>query len=77
MFKMAPAAMLNSSNQVFFDAIDEFIFNVATFLPNLVKIDLKLREQHQFVPVMFTDKGLLQILATLFYKYELLQMRAS
>jgi len=65
--------MLDSGNQVSFDAIDEFLFKVAIFIPNLVKVGLKLREQHQFrlrelnVPFIFTDKGLLQIRVTLFY----------
>jgi len=37
MFKIATAAMLDSDNEVFFDAIYEFIFKVVTFLPNLMK----------------------------------------
>jgi len=75
---MATVVMLDSGHQVFFDAMNELLFKVATFLPNLVKIGLKLREQHQFrlrelnIPVIFTNKGLLQIRATLF-----LQIRAS
>jgi len=35
---MAVAAMLDSDNQVFFDTMDEFLFKVATFIPNLMKI---------------------------------------
>jgi len=31
--------MLDSGNQTFFDAIDEFLFKVATFLLKLMKID--------------------------------------
>jgi len=66
---MVVAAMLDSDHQAFFDAKDEFLIKVATLLPYLVKIGLKLREQHQYrprepnVPVIFTDKVLLQIRA--------------
>jgi len=45
---MAAAAMLDSGNQAFFDARDEFILNVATFLSNLMKLGQKMKEQHQF-----------------------------
>ena len=38
---MAAAAILNSSNQAFFDIIDVLLFKVATFLPNLVEIGQK------------------------------------
>jgi len=67
---MVAATMLDSDNQLFLDAMDEFSFKFATFLPNLLKFDFKLWEQHQFrlrklnVPVIFTDSGLLQIKAT-------------
>jgi len=44
---MATAAMLDSDNQAFYDATDEFLFKVATLPPNLVKIGSKLREQNQ------------------------------
>jgi len=40
--KMAAATMLDFSYHAFFDAIVEFLFKVATLLPNLVKISLKL-----------------------------------
>jgi len=68
-FKIAAAAMLDSGHQVFFDAMDEFSFKFATLIPSLLKIGFELREQHQFrlrqlnVPIIFTDKGLLQIRA--------------
>jgi len=74
---MVTDAMMDSDNQVFFDAVDEFLFKFATFLSNLLKICFELREQHQFwlrelnIPVIFTDKGLLQIRAT-----HILQIRA-
>jgi len=75
--------VLDSGRQAFFDAIDEFLFKVATFPPNLVKIGLKRREQHQYrlrelnVPVIFTDKVFLQIRATnMFTDKVLLQIRA-
>jgi len=78
-FKMAAAAMLDSDNQVFFDAMDEFSFKVAKICQNW----LKMWERHQFrlrelnVPVIFTDKGLLQIRATnIFTDKVLLQIRA-
>jgi len=45
---MAAAAMLDSDNQVFIDAMDVFSFKFATFLPYLLKIGFNLREQHQF-----------------------------
>jgi len=35
---MATAAMLDSGHQAFCDAIDEFLFKVTTFLPNLMTI---------------------------------------
>jgi len=38
---MAAATMLDSDNQVFFDARDEFLFKVATILPNLMKFGQK------------------------------------
>jgi len=45
---MASAAMLDSGHQAFFDAMHEFLFKVATFLPNLVKFGQQLKERHQF-----------------------------
>jgi len=36
---MAAAAMLDSGNQAFFDAIDVFLFKVAIFQLKLMKID--------------------------------------
>jgi len=36
--KMAAPVMLDSGHQAFFDAKDEFLFKVATFLQNLMKI---------------------------------------
>jgi len=45
---MAAAAMLDSGNRAFFDAMDEFLFRSATFLPNLIKFGQKMKEQHQF-----------------------------
>jgi len=46
---MAAAAMLDSDNQVFFDAMDEFIVKVATLLSILMKFGQKMKKQHQFV----------------------------
>jgi len=43
---MAAAAMLDSGNRAFFDVLDEFLFKVATFLPNLMNIGQKMMEQH-------------------------------
>jgi len=39
---MAAAAMLDSGHQAFFDAMHEFLFNVATFLTNLMKFGQKM-----------------------------------
>jgi len=36
---MAATALLDSGNQAFFDAIDEFLFKVSTFQLKLMKID--------------------------------------
>jgi len=47
-FKMAAAAMLDSSNRAFFDSMDEFVFKLATFQSNLMKFGQKMKEQHQF-----------------------------
>jgi len=47
-FKMATVAMLNSDNQAFFGATDEFLFQVATILPNLMKFGQQMKERHQF-----------------------------
>jgi len=44
---MAAAAMLNSGNQTFFDAMGEYLFKVATYLPNFIKFGKKMKE-HQF-----------------------------
>jgi len=38
---MAAATMMDSDNQVFFDARDELLFNVTTILPNLMKFGQK------------------------------------
>jgi len=60
----------NSGRLAFFIAYMCLLFKVATFLPNLMKLGLKLRERHQFgqrklnVHVIFTDKGFLQIRTT-------------
>ena len=48
---MAAATMLNSGYQTFIAIIDVLFFNVATFLPNLVKIGQKLKERHQFIKI--------------------------
>jgi len=63
-FKMTTAAMLDSGHQAFFDSIHLLSFKVSSFLPNLVKIGLKLWEQYQFQSFLqirdtfvFTDKG--------------------
>jgi len=45
---MAAATMLDSGNQALFDTLDEFLFKVATFLPNLMNFGRKMMEQHQF-----------------------------
>jgi len=47
-FQMAAATMLDSGNQALFDTLDEFLFKVATFLPNLMNFGRKMMEQHQF-----------------------------
>jgi len=40
--------MFYSGHQAFFPNIHVFLFKVATFLPNLVKIGIKQLELHQF-----------------------------
>jgi len=45
---MAAAATLDSGNRAFFDAMDEFVFKVATFLLNLMKFGKEIKEQHHF-----------------------------
>jgi len=47
-FKMAAVAMLDSGNRAFFDAMDEFVFKVLTYLSNLMKFGQKMKEHHQF-----------------------------
>ena len=39
---------LSLATRCFIDVIVMLLFEVATFLPNLVKIDPKMRERHQF-----------------------------
>ena len=48
---MAAVAMLTYSYQAFIDIIDELVFEVETFLPNLVKIDPNMSERHQFLEI--------------------------
>ena len=43
--------MLTSGYQAFFDIIDVLLYEVATFLLNLVKIDAKMSERHQFFEI--------------------------
>ena len=45
---MAATAMLDSGYQAFLDIIDMLLYEVATFLPSLVKIGHEMRERHQF-----------------------------
>jgi len=45
---MAAAAMLDSGYQAFFYSTHVLLFKVAISLPKVVKIDIKLREGHQF-----------------------------
>ena len=45
---MAAAAMLYSGYQAVLNSIDMLLFEVATFLPTLVKIGPKVSERHQF-----------------------------
>ena len=45
---MAATAMLDCGYQAFLDIIDMLLYEVATFLPNLVKICAKISERHQF-----------------------------
>ena len=48
-FSMAATSMLDSHYQAFFDIIDMLFFEIATFLPNLVKIGAKISDWHQFL----------------------------
>ena len=43
--------MLDSSNQAFFDIIDKLLYEVGTFLPNLVEIGAKINERHQLFEI--------------------------
>jgi len=47
-FKIAAAAMLDVGNRAFFDVMDDFLFKVATLLPNLMNFGQQMKEQHQF-----------------------------
>ena len=52
---MAATAMVDFGYQAFLDIIDMLLFEVATFLPNLVKIDPKMRERHKFFVIQDGD----------------------
>ena len=43
--------MLTSGYQAFFDIIYVLLFEISTFLPNLVKICAKMSERHQFFEI--------------------------
>ena len=42
---------MDSGFHAFLDIIDMLLFEVATFLPNLVKFDLKMSELYQFFEI--------------------------
>ena len=51
---MAAAGLLKSGYQASIAIIDVLLIEVATFLPNLVRIGQKLRERHQFFKLQDT-----------------------
>ena len=60
-FKISAAAMLNSGWQALCDVMDVLFIEVATFLPNLVKIGQKLSERHQFFKIQLAASVLLTV----------------